>query len=121
MKRISFLSFLLIPFLTFAQQNIQDREVTLLEDQNLIQAVYFYENGNIQQKGTYNLDGQLHGEWESYTLEGEKRSMGMYLNGKKHGKWFFWDQDVLKEVDYTHNSIASVQQWKEGDRLALQQ
>ena len=120
MKRKLFLMLLLAPFLIFAQQAEQDREVTLLEDQNLIQVVYYYDNGNIQQKGTYNLEGELHGEWESYTLEGGKRSIGTYVNGKKHGKWFFWANDVLKEVDYSNNKIASVQQWKEGTKLALQ-
>lgn len=110
----------LAPFLIFAQQKQQDRQVTLLKDQNLIQVVYFYENGNVQQKGTYNLEGELHGEWESFTVQGEKLSMGTYLNGKKHGKWFFWDKDDLKEVDYSHNAIAAVHQWKEGTKLAFQ-
>lgn len=120
MKRKLFLVLMLTPFLILAQQNKQDREVMLLKDQNLIQVVYFYENGNVEQKGTYNLDGELHGEWESFTLEGEKLSMGTYLNGEKHGKWFFWDKDILKEVDYSHNGIANVHQWKERTKLALQ-
>lgn len=120
MKRKLFALLLMAPFLIFAQQKEQNREVTLLEDQNLIQVTYFYENGNVQQKGTYNLEGKLHGEWESYTIEGEKLSMGTYVNGRKHGKWFFWGNDVLKEVDYSNNGIAAVHQWKEGEKLALQ-
>ena len=110
----------LAPFLMAAQQKDMDRDVTLLKDQNLIKVVYYHENGNVQQEGTYNLEGELHGEWVSFTSEGEKLSMGTYLNGKKHGKWFFWGEDVLKEVDYSHNQIAAVHQWKEGAKLALQ-
>ena len=119
MKRILLLLFL-APLLISAQQKEQDRDVTLLKDQNLIEVVYYYENGSVQQQGTYNLEGELHGEWVSFTAEGEKLSMGTYLNGQKHGKWFFWDQDVLKEVDYSNNGIVAVHQWKQGEKLALQ-
>ena len=98
----------------------KDRDVVLLEDKNLIEAVYYYEDGSVRQKGTFNLEGELHGNWVSYDANGEKLAMGSYLNGKKHGKWFFWNKEILKEVDYTQNEIASVQEWKEGTRLALQ-
>lgn len=120
MKRILLSVIFLAPFLISAQQKEKERDVTLLKDQNLIEVVYYYENGSIQQQGTYNLEGELHGEWVSFTPEGEKLSMGTYLNGKKHGKWFFWSEDILKEVDYSHNVIAAVQQWKDGSKLAFQ-
>ena len=106
----------LLPVITQAQH---EREVTLLEDGNLYQVVYYHDNGTISQQGTMNMEGQLHGRWESFTETGEKTAMGNYLNGKKEGKWFFWNSDGLSEVDYNQNNISSVQRWKEGSRLAL--
>jgi hypothetical protein len=34
--------------------------------------------------------------------------MATYDNGQKSGKWFFWNDTVLSEVDYSNNQIASV-------------
>lgn len=110
--------FLFVYVGAFAQQ---ERQVRLLEDENLIEAVYYYEDGTISQKGTFNLDGALHGTWESFNAQGEKVSIGLYENGKRQGKWFFWAADELREVDYTDNAIASVHVWKEGTRLAFQE
>ncbi|MBC2838411.1 toxin-antitoxin system YwqK family antitoxin [Robiginitalea sp. SC105] len=115
MKRL-ILILLIVPGLMLAQQK---RDAKLLEDENLIQAVYYHPNGEISQVGTFNLQGQLHGDWISYSENGEKLSMGSYLNGEKDGKWFFWDKGILREVDYEKNLIASVQEWKEGTRLAV--
>jgi hypothetical protein len=28
-------------------------------------------------------------------------------DGQKSGKWFFWNDTVLSEVDYSNNQIAS--------------
>jgi len=118
MKWTSIFVLMLLPVLLLGQKEQANREVTLLEDQNLVEAVYYYEDGTVRQKGTYNLEGELHGEWVSYTTNGEKLSMGTYRNGKKHGKWFFWNKSMLREVDYNFNTIASVQEWKEAAELA---
>jgi antitoxin component YwqK of YwqJK toxin-antitoxin module len=118
MKKILVCLLFIAPVLSFAQQ---ERKVTLLEDKNLYQVVYYHDNGVVSQEGTINLQGQLHGSWVSFSETGEKVAMGNYLNGKKDGKWFFWNEGVLSEVDYDLNHIASVQQWKEGSRLALNQ
>ena len=118
MKKILVCLLFLAPVLSFAQQ---ERKVTLLEDKNLYKVVYYHDNGLVSQEGTINLQGELHGSWVSFSDSGEKVAMGNYLNGKKNGKWFFWNQGVLSEVDYDQNHIASVQQWKEGSRLALNQ
>ncbi|HSR59842.1 MAG TPA: hypothetical protein VLL47_03765 [Robiginitalea sp.] len=116
MKKLILCLLFLAPAITVAQH---ERKVTLLEEANLYQVVYYHESGTISQQGTLNMAGELHGRWESFAENGEKVAMGNYINGKKDGKWFFWNKDGLSEVDYNHNTIASVQQWKEGSRLAL--
>lgn len=115
MKTLQLFVLLLAPFVMLAQQ---EREVELLEDSNLISVVYHHENGAVSQKGTYNLQGELHGVWESFAEDGSKLASGTYENGKKNGKWFFWNKQTLREVDYDNNAIASVQEWKEGTKLA---
>ncbi|MGB5499374.1 MAG: nicotinic acid mononucleotide adenyltransferase [Maribacter sp.] len=106
MKNTIFLiTLLLTTAVTFAQK---DKELTLNEDTNLIEATYFHDNGEISQQGTFNLAGKLHGEWLSYNQDGQKISVGSYASGQKVGKWLFWSNDVLKEVDYNNNAIAGI-------------
>lgn len=89
----------------FAQN---DKELKLNKETNLIEATYYHANGEISQKGTFNLEKKLHGEWISYNEEGDKISIGNYTNGLKTGKWVFWSGDDKKEVEYNNNAIASV-------------
>jgi len=110
------LLFLLSPFVFYAQQ---ERKVALSEDKSLIEVVYYHDNGAISQMGTYDLNGVLHGKWESYDEKGHKLVMGTYNAGKKDGKWFFWNNELLREVDYNSNAIASVREWQDGEKLAL--
>jgi len=96
---------LLVSGITFAQNK---KKLGLNEETKLIEATYFHENGNVSQTGTFNLDGKLHGEWISFSEEGEKISKGSYVNGRKVGKWIFWSGDNMKEVRYKVDGIASV-------------
>jgi len=62
--------------------------------------------------GAYTLDGKLHGERLSFNTQGKKLVSANYDNGKKVGKWFYWNGTTLKEVDYNNNAVASVVEWK---------
>ncbi len=75
---------------------------------NLIEATYFHDNGMVSQEGTFNKAGKLHGEWISYNGQGQKIAVGSYENGIKTGKWYFWADDTLKEVEFSNNQIANV-------------
>lgn len=77
---------------------------------NLIKATYFHENGLVKQQGYYK-DGKVHAKWVSFSETGEKLSIGEYTNGIKTGKWFFWNQNSLNEVDYNNSQIAEVKKW----------
>lgn len=90
---------------------------TVLEKQGtLIKATYYFENGTVQQQGFYK-DGKPHGEWIAYNNQGKKIALGQYNAGVKVGKWFFWNQDILSEVDYNDSRIAAVNQWKNSQPL----
>ncbi len=115
MKKIIYtIALLLIAVCTYGQQ---EKELTLNEDTGLIEAVYFHDNGVISQKGTFNLDRKLHGEWISYNEQGEKIAQGSYENGLRTGTWMFWQDETMKKVEYNNNVVASINGVKSADRL----
>ena len=85
----------------------QDTKPTLEKVGKMIQATYFHDNGNVAQTG-FLLKGKLHGQWLMYNAAGKKIASGKYEEGKKAGKWFFWEGEILKEVDFENNKIAAV-------------
>lgn len=89
----------------------KERDLSLNTDKDLIEVVYYHDNGTISQTGYYTKEGKLHGEWFTYCKEGNKLVSAKYDNGKKVGKWFYWNNDTLTEVDYSDNSIANVNKW----------
>ena len=102
--------------LSFAQGN---KEIKLEDKGDTTTATYFYDNGTVEQEGTFNREGNLHGVWTSYDTEGNKVAVGKYNNGKKVGKWFFWVDNALMEVDYKNSRIASVNKWEGSTKLAI--
>lgn len=95
----------------------KEKELTLNEETGLIEAVYFHDNGMISQKGTFNLDRKLHGEWISYDETGNKVAQGTYVNGLRSGKWLFWQGETAKEVVYENNTVASIDGKKTSEGL----
>ncbi|MCW1953021.1 MAG: nicotinic acid mononucleotide adenyltransferase [Flavobacteriia bacterium] len=85
---------------------------------DLVKATFFHENGEVAQTGFY-LDTKLHGEWKMYNKQGDKIAMGTYKEGAKSGKWFFWEGEALKEVDYISNKIAAIRQWDSKGTVVL--
>ena len=70
----------------------EDTKVLTLDKENkLIKVEIYHDNGELSQTGFYTLDGKLHGEWFSYCDQGNKLVSAVYENGKKVGKWFYWN------------------------------
>lgn len=107
MKKYIMIAAVLFTGILFAQNTKPQLEAV----GNQVKATYHHENGKVQQQGHY-LNGKLQGEWTSYDAQGNKAAIGSYNKGQKVGKWFFWNNSVLSEVDYTDNRIASVKNWK---------
>lgn len=108
MKKMLLIVLLLGFSLSFSQEN---RTIDFNKDKNLYEVVYFHDNGNISQTGYYTKDGQLQGNWFSYCQEGNKVVSAKYDKGVKVGKWFFWENNTLREVDYKDNVITNVNTW----------
>ncbi|WP_460220124.1 toxin-antitoxin system YwqK family antitoxin [Psychroserpens sp. MEBiC05023] len=116
MKKILTIALMLCVSLTFAQES---KKVDINKDGDLTVATYYYDNGMIEQQGTFNEAGELHGVWTSYDLEGNKVTVGKYDNGHKTGKWLFWSDNKLKEVNYVDSKITSVSEWTDKVELAV--
>ncbi len=104
-KIVAVIAISLMVSITYGQK---EREVTLNKETNLVEATYFHDNGEVSQEGTFNLAGKLHGQWVSFDEGGVKISEGSYVNGVKSGKWFFWNDGTVKEVEFDNNIIATV-------------
>ena len=105
MKNILTFAIALFVTVAFAQK---ERTLTLNKETNLIEVVYYHDNGAVSQTGFYTPEGKLQGEWLSFDEKGTKLVLANYENGKKVGKWVYWNGDIVKEVDYTANGIATV-------------
>lgn len=117
MKAIILLAAILFTSIpALAQQN---SNVTYEVKGDLTEATYFYEDGSIEQHGAFNKLGKLHGVWTSYDINGDKLSVGNYENGIKVGKWLFWTNDTLNEVEYSNSRLVSVNQWKNKSKLVI--
>jgi antitoxin component YwqK of YwqJK toxin-antitoxin module len=108
MKKLLILGTMLISGFTFAQVS----KPILEQEGHLVKATYYYDNGQIQQQGHFK-DGKVEGQWVSYDQQGNKKSLGEYDNGQKVGKWLFWNDKSLSEVDFAASRIASVKTWKQ--------
>lgn len=116
MKKLLVLLVMLSVTLTYAQDN---KNVKYTDKGDLTEATYYYDNGAVQQEGTFNKDGQLHGLWTSYDVEGNKLALGEYYKGKRVGKWLFWTETSLKEVEYNNSKITKVNEWNDKTRMAI--
>jgi len=117
-KQFILFFFFLISVVSFAQQ---ERSLKLNEETNLYEVTYYHDNGVVSQTGFFTIDGKLQGEWLSFDIEGKKQVSANYDNGKKVGKWFYWNDTTLKEVDYNNNTIANVSEWSNKSTIAIRE
>jgi hypothetical protein len=109
MKKYIVIGALLITGMIFAQNTNVTPKLEVVG--NLVKATFLYDDGQVKQEGFYE-NGKLQGKWISYDINGNKTAVAEYNKGKKVGKWFFWNDSVLSEVDYADNRVASVRNWK---------
>ncbi|WP_461599031.1 toxin-antitoxin system YwqK family antitoxin [Winogradskyella sp.] len=116
MKNLVIVLMMFSAVFSFAQES---KEPKIEKKGDLTYVTYYHDNGEISQTGMFNEQGKVHGEWRSYDSEGNKVALGNYENGKKVGKWFFWQGESLKEVDFIDSKIVSVNQWDNKTTVAI--
>jgi len=106
MKRI--LVLLMVGFFSvgmFSQENKKPK-YEVVDD--LVQVTIYHSNGKIAQIGTYDENGKLHGEWNSFDASGIKKATAFYDEGRKTGTWIFYNGNQMKKVNYNDSKIDKV-------------
>ncbi|QIE59698.1 nicotinic acid mononucleotide adenyltransferase [Rasiella rasia] len=93
-------------------KDVKDKYVLV---DGLIQATLYHDNGVVAQKGFYNQENKLQGEWISFDRLGNKTAVAQYNNGNKVGTWKFYQGDTMKEVTYANSKVAKVSTWEATD------
>ncbi|MFD2567154.1 toxin-antitoxin system YwqK family antitoxin [Pseudotenacibaculum haliotis] len=96
----------------------QDKEPTYEAVGDLVKATYYYEDGTVHKQGFFK-DLKLTGQWTEFDKQGNKIAVGYYKGGKKVGTWFQWKKNILRQINYENNVIASVSTWKEDTKVAV--
>jgi antitoxin component YwqK of YwqJK toxin-antitoxin module len=67
----------------------------------LEEAVDHYPNGQVRFRGA-NLNGQMHGPWEFFRLDGSLMRAGSFERGRQVGLWRTYDRNgaVVKETRF---------------------
>ncbi len=114
MKKLLAIAFLL----SFSLVNAQEKEPTFEAAGDKVKATYYYADGSVEKQGFFK-DKKLTGEWTQFDKKGNKVAVGFYKEGKKVGTWFHWNKNILRQVNYENNAVASVNTWKEDTKLAV--
>jgi len=114
MKKAIILVILFISAIGFSQ----DKATTYEKEGDLVKATYFYDNGDVKIQG-YFKDKKLTGTWTRFDKKGNKTQIAHYNEGKKVGKWFVWNKESLKEINYDNNVVVAVNDWKSESKLAF--
>jgi antitoxin component YwqK of YwqJK toxin-antitoxin module len=63
--------------------------------------VEHYANGTVKLSGAH-LDGEMHGPWEFFRLDGSLMRTGTFDRGRQIGRWRTFDRSgrVVKETDF---------------------
>lgn len=112
-KLIIFVCILTVSFI-----QAQDKSPLFERAGDLVKATYYHADGSIEKQGFFK-NKKLEGTWTSFDKKGNKTAIAHYKKGKKVGKWFMWEGNVLREINFENSAIASVQTWKEDTKIAV--
>lgn len=115
MKKLLAFAFLL----SLSIVQAQEKEPTYEAAGDLVKATYYFADGSIHKEGFFK-NKKLTGQWTEFDQKGNKIATGFYKEGKKVGTWFQWKKDVLRQINYENNIVASVNIYKKEDtKLAV--
>jgi len=60
-----------------------------------------YPSGSLKSEG-FTLDGEMHGEWAFYRLDGSVMRSGRFERGRQNGMWRTFDRTgrLVKQTDF---------------------
>jgi antitoxin component YwqK of YwqJK toxin-antitoxin module len=67
--------------------------------------IFYFENGQVQERRTFGGEGNFSGPYKSYHNNGRLKSEGQYANGAMSGKWkFFYLSGNIREILHYKNN-----------------
>ena len=71
------------------------------EETDLTHQIARYDSGAIKSDGSY-LDGEMHGDWVFYRLDGSVMREGRFERGRQVGPWRTFDRAgrLVQETDF---------------------
>jgi antitoxin component YwqK of YwqJK toxin-antitoxin module len=115
MKKIILIAFLSLGLVAYGQE----AESKLEKVGKLVEKTVYHENGQVAQTG-YLLNGKPHGQWLQYDDTGKKIAVGRYDEGVKQGRWMFWSEGSLTEVEFEKNIIKNVKKWNKSELVYVE-
>lgn len=112
----AFLVFLFMGVSLYAQEN--NTKAKFEKKGDLVEATYYHANGEVSQMG-YFKNKKPHGIWKAFDASGNKITSATYEEGVKVGKWFFWKDDQLTEVDYENSRPVKVKDYSITETIVL--
>ncbi|MEO0468529.1 MAG: TonB family protein [Bacteroidota bacterium] len=72
---------------------------------------YWYENGQLKQRGNVTSRGSWTGNWESYFDNGQLKESGVYEEGGKLGRWEYWYRNGKPHQvrEYVHSEQIGIE------------
>ena len=103
MKNIILIIAIFTVSFSFSQR---EKTLTIDEETNMVNVVYYYDNGGVRQTGSFSVDGELEGEWVSYDEAGQVEIKAFYKHGEKVGVWIHIIEGIPVEVDYSKDNTS---------------
>lgn len=114
MKKLLFFTVFLFSIVCFSQNTPLPKTIS---NGDLKDITLFYENGQIMQHGFYTNEGELHGSWESYNIDGSKKCFATYNYGKKIGTWTYWSESKITKIEYRDNKVFKIEEINIDEKL----
>ena len=108
MKKLILILSVLFAFQFTSSQN--EDTIKMVDLGSLFEVTIYYDNGKIMQHGFLTSDNKLHGSWESYYEDGNKKCVATYDKGVKSGIWHYYYNDSTKRVTYDDDKIVKVEE-----------
>ena len=77
---------------------LREKTLYMNGDPNNIIRYRYFEDGELEYMKHFKNDSIPIGKWIENYPGGKKKYQGSYVNGKRNGKWKFWDEDGNVEV-----------------------
>jgi antitoxin component YwqK of YwqJK toxin-antitoxin module len=77
------------------------RDLTMPSQPTSTRDIAYYDDGGVRYRG-FQLDGEMHAEWEFFRKDGTLMRSGSFDRGKQVGTWKTFDRTgrVVKETDF---------------------